>query len=375
MLLEILVAVLVGFVAHKTRPAPSTFAQHYHKVHQQRTTSRGGRLFAFVDRILGSVPEQANFQFTDILVAWIVVVHGTGEVFLGIFGMWILAFSSSSASQEGQIEMGTMKGRNRNSERADAALREAHQLKAAGDFVKAAERYGAAAEEAARMDDPFSPAEHWHEASKCWKMAGNVEEQQQSLLKAADLFKKGGRSVRAAGIMKTLSKSFLDRDEKENALRYLREAAKLFEGEEDSRVWSTLLESYHLLAEMGQYLEAARGFEEEALRIVASDTILVNQSQRLLLMATLSLLSQDEATAKGKTLAWCRDYPWFVSSREGKLALELVRISLDPSADELEDSLHKLEEGYQMIATMPAWFDRLWGQKIDDLRKREYSLL
>lgn len=274
-----------------------------------------------------------------------------------------------------RVKMGKIQSKSKSNERADTALREAHQLKAVGSFVEAAKQYETAAKESTRAGDPFSPAEYWQEAAKCWKMADNTEEQERALLKAADLFKKRGRDIRAAGIIKTLSRCSSDRGDKQEALHYLREAAKLFEGEKDGRTWSTLLESYHLLAEMGQYREAAQGFEDEALRILVTDMLLVNQSQRLLLMATLCLIFYDETVAEAKVFSWTRDYSWFASSREGKLAHDLARIGLDPSWDELESMLYKLEEDYKMIATMPAWFGQLWHQKIDDLEKRGPSLL
>lgn len=375
MFFELLLVAVVCYAAHCLRPDPNSFP----KFHDGLARSRGRQPTGLFGKLLGGLHPSSHFDYTDVLVGWLAHVQETGEVFLGIFRVW-LSLPTNQQRRSGEateaLELGRM------APRSDAVIQEAHQYKAEGKYEKAAQLYEKGAVANDKNGDPFAYAELLDEAARCWKQAGNDRSYFTIMEKAVAGFQKRNRMGKAARLLDKAAQHCVALAAREDtstsqlqqAAKYYGRAADLYGMEDDGRAESLRVERLHIIARLGQLEEASQGFETTALQIVARDPILINQSQRLLFMALLCVA--DDAPRYCRWVAdLTQQYSWFAHSREGKLAVLLGEALALLREQEVDAMLEKLERAKGMVASLPLWAEAHWSailsqivQGRDDIR-------
>jgi tetratricopeptide (TPR) repeat protein len=388
MLIELIILGGLGYIAHKTRPSPSSFSKYYENLVGHPTN----KLVNLVDRLLGG-GSRVNFRTTDLLLAWLVRVEGSGQLFLGVFGVWLEISGIGRGQIFEAVETGGAGGIAENIEMVDtsmAAQSEAHTLKAAGKYVEASRAYEKASQSASKVD-PFAAAELLDEGARCKKMAGDIVGYESTTIKAAELFRKKNRYLRAASLYEKLAKHCLLEAEKgsskgsskgqvesllKKAMNYFRKSMEYYEQEDDGRSKSLHVEVLNIMAKLGEHKKAADGFVEEAKRIFLMDSILVNQSQRMLLFAVMCLTAEDHIVANRRITELFNSYSWFANSREGKWSM-LLGGTLQESHEldfGIDERIKVLDRELNMMATMPGWFTDLWNETRQSLITAEPDL-
>lgn len=349
MLFLVVIVGLTCWLAYTTRPTPQTFSKYYN--------GQGGRLIGgLVERLLGG--GRANlFEFTDLYVAWLVRVTETGQLYLGIFGYWLplVGFEKEVADS---IEMGKLRLAE---DKSEALKRDAHTLKASGRYDEASKAYEKAAN-AVTSVDPYSAAELYDEGARCKKMTHDWSAYEAMSLKAAELFRKKNRNIRAAAIFDRLAKYFSSESgvaELRKAINYYERCRELYEIEDDGRGASLAGEICSLQARLGEWTKAADGFVREAKRVFIKDPVFINQSQRSLLFAAICYGMDDSIRMGRRVNELSKEFPWFVECREGRWAM-LLSDALCQVPNEGEDYLTLLDDDLRMLPSMPIWFDHAW---------------
>lgn len=368
MFLQIILLAAMVYAAYRLRPDPQTFPKHYESLQRSHGTVVAGMF----SRLLGGLPGGSHFTYTDLIIATLAQVEETGEMFVGVLGIWLLLPTNQragSGESAETIEMGRLAAR------SEALVREAHQLKATGEHEKAALAYERAAAASDKSGDAFAGAELLDEAARCWRTSGKDSKYFEMTGKAVGAFEKRSRHGKAAGLLDKAAKHCLTlADNKDattsvhpllqQAAAYYQRAAGLYEVEGDSRSENLKLDRLHVLARLGLREEAATGFAEAALQIAQRDPVLINQSQRLLLMAALCSV-EDVQLYSRRVGEWTQKYSWLANSREGKLALLLGEALGSGNVDKGMQSRLQREKG--MIASLPLWAEQLWSQTLSRL--------
>lgn len=373
MIVQLLVLGGIGYLAHRTRPVPASFSSYYSSVGSAETPSqvRGSGVFgSLVGKVLslGRRRVDPTVGFIDLLVAWLAKVEETGEYFLGVCGLWIPLIVLDTRLRESP-QIGLLESQ------MEKQVKLGHQLKAAGEYRRAAEVYERAALAAEKEGDPFSAPELYDEAARSMRMAGDVDAYIRGTVRAAQLFQKKNRSVRAAGLYEKLGKHYKSsknagRREFELASQYFLAAQELYEAEDDGRAANLQLERLYLAVELGEYAQAADGFEQEAGRLIQKDGLLINQSQRLLLFACVCYVATgDVQLSSRKQREYERNFAWFGSSREGRLARLLVgaKSEAEENYDDPQAIVDRLVAEKEMLASMPNWFDSIWSKALGSI--------
>lgn len=361
----------IGYVAYRTRPTRASFEKYYQGLHGRRS-----KLAGLMERLLGGGPTGVSFDFADWVVAWLVTVRETHELFLGLFGGWISLGQLFAVFQgDGNNQMGRPSRADRTSPDA-ATLRAAHAKKAAGQYEEAAALYERVARQAA--DDG---GEFLEDAGRCYRMAGNDAAYVERCEEATAVFLRANRTLRAAILQERLGRHLAGQETAGSvrALGYLERAQELFALEEDGRANSLQLDILHMRASLGEYEHAAMGFIEEARRIYRQDPILVSQSLRALLWGLFCLhLTRDQVRFGRMVEALRTEYAWFASSREGKWSVlfgELLDSAQGGEGEEEEELLlEQLQRQLDMMATMPDWFTKAWNALKESIRSAPVDL-
>lgn len=377
----------ICYLCYRTRPTPSTFQKFYQTYYSNKAPrSAPRRFFGAVEKFLSSgklslsSTASNNFIIVNCLVAWLVRVEEDQEWYLGILGLWIPLGRRASLffnSKANIVETGEGKANilsdsdtimnSLQSSRTEKLQREAHSLKASNRYLEAAERYQSAAEQYERGgEERWMGAEMWEEAGKCWKMAGDEGAYLACNNKAAQQFRINNRNIRAATIYEKLAKYLIAQGgREEKALNYYEQAQDLFAIEEDGRASMLTIEILQLKASLNQFTTVINGFIREAERLFRQDPILINQSQRLLLMATMACCLLNDGNYGKLSNDLQAKFTWFAGSREGTWAAGLVRLlqrqeQLNEEEETLRQDIERLNRELQMMATLPDWFYRGW---------------
>jgi tetratricopeptide (TPR) repeat protein len=218
-------------------------------------------------------------------------------------------------------------------------------------------------------------------------MAKDEQSYLRSANDAATLFARNNRQIRAAAIWERLGKHCAMNGTFEQALGYYRRAQEAFLSEDDGRGVTLTGEICNLLACCGRWEEAADGFIREGERIYASDPILVNQAQRLLLFATVAIatfaINADDLVGGWRRvqqhgLVEDKDrHYWFANSREGQWAQSLWNLLLEDDAKNVgdpEQRIDALDKQLAIMASMPSWFLSAWNRLKDHITSRPMDL-
>ena len=358
-------------MAYKSKPCHTSFKKYYQQLH-----TRPNKLLGFVDRLLsGRSGIATSFEYQDWIVAWLVRVKETGELFLGIFGVWmpISMFADGIIMRGRTNEVHDMGNASLQRSKGETLQREANSLKAAGKYTEAASTYYAASR-ATHANDPWMAAELLEDCAKCYKMMGDMKGYMEKGREAAELHVQQNRILRAAVIYERIGMNGRDSDPKW-AVTFLEMAKQLFMMEDDARGKGLSLEILMLKAQLGEYGVAADGFFEQAQLVYKRDSLFIYQGQRFMLFGLMCvILERGDAVRLSRTFEeMIENCPWFRESREAQwvgLLCEALNSPISP-ANTPEELVKLLDSGLDMMASMPTWFyagwERLRRQIIDDV--------
>ncbi|CAG8554842.1 4183_t:CDS:2 [Paraglomus occultum] len=373
--LIVLCAFLYG--SYKTNPDAASFRAFIRPPNSNSTTDSLTNFFAS----LVNAHTMPEFKRDDYIFFSIVSLADNTETYLGLWGQWFLLSKlqligggKGASAEENELQLFESVGEAEKALAVKAKLKRdlgvvcgflsAYDSKRiSADTIcsfdidaSAASHYNEAAEQFLQAGVALDAAQCYEDAYKAYQQAKQTEKAVKTLEKAASLYESHDTQMsRAANVYVKLAEQYKKDNstskDLDKAVAMYKKAADLYGIEGDGRHFFTVISQADLLAEIGQYEDAIKLYDNIILFAIGDSMLNFNVKTHIFNQLLCYAGLDDWVGLEKKAVEMEATYPTFAESRECQLIKTLIQ-----AKNAFDSSAYSTAcKDYDQRSTLPSW--------------------